>query len=179
VARLVVLLRGINLGATRRVAMADLRALLEGMGYEDVRTQGQSGNVALSAAEEPDAVRRAIERRLEEELGFAVDVVVRTADELAATLEADPLRDVATDGKRHMVLFFSSPPDPAPLAERSFAPEAYAVAGADVHAWCPDGVRNSPLLAALGAPGVAGDATVTARNWNTLLKLRALAEDAG
>src|SRR3954471_17142820 len=109
--RLVVLLRGINVGAHKRIKMADLRALLEARGYEDVETYLQSGNIVLSSRKQPATVQRDVERGISETLGHDVDVVVRTADQLDATVAADPFADVRDDHKRHQVVFLGGAPD--------------------------------------------------------------------
>src|SRR3712207_6467603 len=127
-ARLVALPRGINLGRSRRIAMADLRALLEDEGYEDVRTHLQSGNVVLRSDDPPERVAAAMERSLRNRFGMDVDVIVRTGNELAAVVAADPLGDLADDGARHVVAFLSSEPDPdalRALADEDFGPERF------------------------------------------------------
>ena len=73
-ARLVALLRGINLGRSRRVAMADLRELLEDLGYEDVRTHLQSGNAVLTTGDRPAVVAEAIAAGMAERFGMDVSV---------------------------------------------------------------------------------------------------------
>jgi uncharacterized protein (DUF1697 family) len=182
VARLVALLRGINLGRTRRVPMAELREMLEEMGYADVRTLLQSGNAVFTADEPPDDVARAIEAKIAKRFGFDVDVVVRTADELAAVVAASPLPDIATDGARYVVVFLPAEPDRAALAalaERDFAPERFEARGREVYAWCPNGLQKSPVIAALMDRLGSGTGTATVRNWNTVTKLAAMAgEDA-
>jgi uncharacterized protein (DUF1697 family) len=80
--RYIALLRGINLGPSRRMAMPRLRELLTEAGYEDVATYVQSGNVVLSAADPPDLVRERIEQLVEDEFGFHSDVVIRTREEI-------------------------------------------------------------------------------------------------
>jgi uncharacterized protein (DUF1697 family) len=176
VTRLVVLLRGINVGRHKRIAMPALRELLGELGYEDVRTHLQSGNALVSTEDPPDAVARAVEDRIRERLGFEVDVVVRTADELAAIVESDPLGDVAGDGAKRFVLFLSAPPDPGVVKElerRDFGAEAFAAGAREVYAWCPDGLMDSPLMKALNGAELAPVAT--ARNWNTVTRLLELA----
>lgn len=170
------LLRGINVGRHKRVAMATLRELLEGAGYDDVRTHGQSGNVVLGSEASPDDVRQNVEALIAERLGFAVDVVVRTREELDAALAADPLGEVATDPAKHLVVFLSAEPDPAAvraLEDEDFAPDAFAVRGRDVHLWCPDGVQDSRAAKALTGTRLAP--VGTARNWSTVTKLVELA----
>ena len=181
-AQLVALLRGINLGSARRVAMADLRAMLEDMGYEGVRTVLQSGNVVLTAGKGADAVGRAIEQRIHKEFGLDVDVMVRTAAELAAVVAADPLAGIATDGAKAVVIFLSAEPDAAAvteLAAEDFAPEEFRVRGRELYAWCPNGLQKSPLVKALTERLTPPSGSATARNWNTVLKLHALLDSAG
>jgi len=92
--RQIALLRGVNVGGKKKVAMAKLRALTEELGYRDVRTYVNSGNVVFSGRRRS---AKHLESALAEAFGFDVPVVLRTRDELAAVLEANPLRKVATD----------------------------------------------------------------------------------
>jgi uncharacterized protein (DUF1697 family) len=180
VTRLAVLLRGINVGRHKRIKMADLRALLEAAGYRDVRTLLQSGNVVLETDSEPEAAARDIERAIAERTGFDVDVVIRTPEELAEVVRADPLGDVRTDGARHFVVFCSTPPAPEVvqrLEAQDFGSERWTLLGRDLHLWCPDGVQDSPLMKA--ATDARAVHTATARNWNTVEKLLALAQAPG
>jgi uncharacterized protein (DUF1697 family) len=172
--RLVVLLRGINVGAHKRIKMADLRALLEARGYEDVETYLQSGNVLLTSRKQPATVQRDVERGISETLGHDVDVVVRTADQLDATVAADPFADVRGDHKRHHVVFLGGAPDKAQIEQletTDFSPERLVVREGELHAWCPDGVNDSPLMKALAKLRT----TATARNWRTVEALRDMA----
>jgi uncharacterized protein (DUF1697 family) len=166
-ARLVALLRGINLGSKRRVAMADLRALLSELGYEDVRTVLASGNVVFTG---PKAkAREKLEAALKERFEMDIDVVVRTMDELRAVVDADPFKDEADNPTRYFVVFCDVKPRVEQLAGEDFAPDKFAAGKREVYAWCPDGMQNSRLMKALGKPGLAG--TATARNWATVNKL--------
>lgn len=179
-APLAALLRGINLGRHRRVSMAALRELLEEMGYHEVRTQGQSGNVVLKSAEPAPDVARAIEKQLGKQLGLDVDVTVRSAEELAAVVAADPLGAVATDPARHLVAFLSTELDPASvrqLAEQDFSPEQFSVRGREIHLWCPNGVGDSRLSKALTDRRLGPAATV--RNWSTVTKVLAMLDGSG
>ena len=167
-ARLVALLRGINLGAKRRVAMADLRALLEEIGYTDVRTVLASGNAVITGPKS----RKKLEEALAERFDMKIDVVLRTMKELQAVVDADPFGDEVTNPTRYFVVFLDAPPAAAklkPLLEEDFAPDKLAANGSELYAWCPDGMQNSRLMKSLGKPGLAGTATV--RNWATVNKL--------
>lgn len=166
--RLVALLRGINLGAKRRVAMADLRALLEDLGYTDVRTVLASGNAVITGP----GSRETLETALAERFGMKIDVVLRTMQELQAVVDADPLRAEVTDPTRYFVVFLDAVPDAArlrALEQEDFAPDRLAAHGRELYVWCPDGMQGSRLMKELGKPGLAGTATV--RNWSTVNKL--------
>jgi len=166
-ARLVALLRGINLGAARRVPMADLRELMEELGYSDVRTVLQSGNVVFTGASK--AAKQTLEQALDDRYGFTVDVIVRTMDELRAIADHDPFKDEADDPKRYFVIFLHGKPALGGIDEEDWSPERLAVNGTELYAWCPDGMQGSRLMRALGKPGLAETATV--RNMNTVRKL--------
>ena len=172
-ARHVALLRGINVGRNKRIGMADLRAALEEAGFADVATLGASGNVVLSG----DASAATVERVIDERFGFDVAVVMRTPRELAAVVKRNPLGDVASEPRRHLVHFLSAKPDAAALRalkSASVEPERFAAHGRELYTWHPDGLQNSPL-AKLLADAKLG-VMVTNRNWNTVTKLLALAE---
>src|SRR3954468_23642588 len=94
VTRFALLLRGINVGRAHRIGMADLRDLLTTEGHRGVRTLLQSGTVVLDSEQPPDELARSVEQALERRFGFPVPTVVRTAEELAAVVEADPLGTV-------------------------------------------------------------------------------------
>lgn len=170
----VALLRGINVGRAKRVAMADLRALVSDLGYTDVRTLLNSGNVVFTAeADARDAAAR-IEEGLEARLGVPARVTVLSAAELATVLDENPFE--ADDPSRLLVSVLADPGDMSklePLLEADWAPEALALGSRAAYLLCPDGVAKSRLNEAVGK--VLGDG-VTARNWKTMAKLRALAE---
>ncbi len=171
----VALIRGINVGRAKRVAMADLRRLVADLGYHDVRTLLNSGNVLFtvgaSSRGEP-AVR--IERALGSELGVSARVTVLSAPELQAVVDGNPLVVAERDPSRLLVSVLTDPADRArllPLMRRRWAPEAVAVGERVCYLWCPGGILASPLGQAVGR--LLGDAT-TARNWATISKLHAL-----
>jgi uncharacterized protein (DUF1697 family) len=175
--RLVILLRGINVGGHKRISMADLRKLLEARGYADVRTYLQSGNVVLSTRRDPASVEADVATAIAETLGHDVAVVVRTAAELAELLAEDPFADVRDDHRFHQVVFLGGQPDAEAIeqfAAADFSPERLVVAPGVLHAWCPDGVNDSPLMKALTRVRT----TATARNWRTVEKLAAMASAA-
>jgi uncharacterized protein (DUF1697 family) len=169
-ARLVALLRGINLGAKRRVPMADLRSLMAELGYEDVRTVLQSGNVVFTGAKAK--AQATLETALAERYSFAVDVVLRTMDELRAVTDHDPFKDEADDLTRSFVVFLPGKPNAERLAElegEDWSPDRFHADGRELYAWCPEGMQGSRLMKALGKPGIAP--TATFRNMSTIRKL--------
>ena len=175
--RHIALLRGINVGPTRRVAMADPRALCERLGHEDVRTYVQSGNVVLTAEGSPPEIERELKKAIAAELGVETDVVVRTRDELADVIERNPLPDAVADPKRYQISFLSDAPEAAylrELEERDFAPEQWAASGREIYAWHTEGIQRAKLARALADKRLGVMATV--RNWNTVTKLLEMAD---
>jgi uncharacterized protein (DUF1697 family) len=173
----VLLLRGINLGPRRRIAMPELRELLTRAGYQDPRTYVQSGNVVLSSKEPPEQLARNSQRLISERFGFDVDVLVRTREELSQIVARNPLGGVATNPKRYQVSFLSAQPDPGlveALTALAAPAERFAAIGRELYAWHPDGVARSKLWAKLAGQGLG--VTATARNWTTVTTLLAMAE---
>lgn len=172
------LLRGVNVGKARKLAMDDLRALLEDLGCADVRTYLRSGNAVLrSPLDEPAELEERIEVALRERLGLPVRCLVRTGDEMRVVVAGNTLGDVATDGARMLALFLSAAPDPALLVEhdpRELDPDTVRLGDRVIYQWCPDGFMAAPAVGTFVERrlGVA----VTARNWNTVTGLAALLE---
>jgi uncharacterized protein (DUF1697 family) len=175
----ILLLRGINVGPNRRIAMPALREALASAGFEDVRTYVQSGNVVLSGVGAPASVGLSVERLVADRFGFDVDVIVRTGDELAEVVARDPLGDVAVDPKRYQVSFLDAEPHPDVIARmEGFAAngERMVAIGREVYAWHPAGVARSKLWARLAGDGLGVRATT--RNWTTVCTLLEMARDA-
>ena len=171
----VALLRGINVGRAKRVAMPDLRALVEGLGYGAVKTLLNSGNVvfAARASDRRDHGAR-IEKALRTELGLESRVTVIDAATVAHLVERNPLAAAARDPSRLLVAVFRDPSCAkklAPLAARDWSPGALAVGRGGAWLWCPEGLLDSP--AAIELARALGDA-VTTRNAATMAKLHAL-----
>jgi uncharacterized protein (DUF1697 family) len=177
--RQIALLRGINVGRAKRVAMADLRALVEGLGYTDVRTLLNSGNVVFTAPRgTPAQAATRIEKALAADLGVTARVTVLTAQELADAVAENPLLTVADNDSRLLVAVLNDPADRsklAPLTKQDWGPEVLAVGTRVAYLWCPDGVLASRVGEAINR---ALRDSVTARNWATVLKLQALTQGA-
>jgi len=171
----IALLRGINVGKAKRVSMAELRAMMESLGYREVRTLLNSGNVVFrSSKANEDAVTR-IEQALVKKLQVSSKVTVLTASELTTAVDENPLLKVATDPTRLLVAVLRDPADRKkllPLAKQDWGKGSLAVGARVAYLWCPNGILDCPVASAVNK--VLRDA-VTARNWATFLKLHALA----
>ncbi len=176
-ARSVALLRGVNVGGRRRVAMADLRGAFTAAGCRDVETSIQSGNVVFSpptTPRAPHALEAHLERQLRDDLDLDAAVLVRTADELGDVLAANPHPDAV--GTHLAVWFLRDDTAAAPLAAfdaAPFAPEALTVRGRHAYLYLPARQGRSKLAAALGR--LRPPVLVTARNLNSVRKLHELA----
>jgi len=176
--RQIVLLRGINIGPRNRIAMPELRKLLEAAGFDDVRTYVQSGNIVLSTRRKPDGTATACEKLIAAELGLEIPAVVRTRDELAEVVRRNPLAGVADDPKRYQVSFLAGKPAPQALeklAALAAAGERMEAIGREIYAWHPNGIARSKLWAGLAGKGLGVKAT--ARNWTTVTTLLEMADE--
>jgi uncharacterized protein (DUF1697 family) len=180
----VALLRGVNIGPHRRVAMADVRAALTAAGFGDVHTHLQSGNVVLESDLAGDELGGAVAAALSERLGLTTDVIVRSPQRIAHAIAADPFGDVATDPARHVLGFCRSAPAPDKIDEMERriaaqqsasvkpAGDRHAFAGDHFYLWCPNGISKSPYFK---VPWTALGVASTQRNWNTVTALLRLA----
>ncbi len=174
----VALLRGVNnIGRATRVSMSDLRALFEGLGFRDVRTLLNSGNVVFSAhaGRRVDVLAR-IEKALASKLELTSRVVLLSAKEVLSAVRENPFSRVATDPSHLLVVALRAPSDLGrlqPLLTERWAPEAFALGRHTAYLWCAKGVAKSPLHAAVDR--MLGQ-TGTARNITTMTKLKAMVE---
>ena len=176
--RQVALMRGVNVGRAKRVAMAELRALVEELGYSDVRTLLNSGNVVFTTPRAaPGNAAARIEKALAARLGVSARITVLTAAELAAMVAENPLGEIANDPSRLVVCVLANPADRSrlkPMLKLDWGKEALAIGTRVAYVWCPDGILASRVLEAVNR--MLGDA-VTTRNWATVTKLHALTQD--
>lgn len=171
----VAFLRGINVGRAKRIAMADLRAVVEGLGFTGVRSVLNSGNVVFRAADTTaqDAAA-AIEEALVRKLGVAARVFVLEQAELSAIVDGNPLLEVASDHARLIVFLLGDAAQRDRLAAldgRDWGCERLVLGERAAYVWCPEGMLDSTAATSLGK--LLGDGT-TSRNWNTLMKLHTL-----
>src|ERR1051325_1899240 len=179
VVKQVALLRGINnAGKGARVAMADLRELFEGLGFRDVRTLVNSGNVEFSVpARRRGNVLALIEKALASKLHLTTPVTVLTAEEVAAAVRDNPFSRIASNPSHLLVvvpLISSRLRRLQPLLEERWTPEAFALGSRVAYLWCARGVAKSPLWAAVER---ALERSGTARNIETMTRIMAAMEE--
>jgi uncharacterized protein (DUF1697 family) len=170
------LLRAVNVGGTKAVAMPALCKVLTGLGFTGVKSLLQSGNVVFTCKGSADA---ALETKLEaavaKSLGVQTAFFVRTAVEWEAIVAGNPYPDAARDDPSHLVVMaFKSTPaakDVAALQAAITGRETVIASGKVAYFVYPDGIGTSKLTNAVieRKLGLTG----TARNWNTVLKLAA------
>ncbi|MEU2789180.1 DUF1697 domain-containing protein [Streptomyces sp. NPDC007100] len=181
--RQIALLRGINVGGRNKFPMAQQRELFAALGHKDVTVLLQTGNIVFAdPGTPPEETARAIEARIADELGFPVPVLVRTRDELAAAIAANPFPQAEAEPKTLHVTFLSAEPaHVAPLESLeealdtgAYTPDRFRLVGRELYLWCPNGIGRSKLAEAVSRARLG--VTATARNWNTVTKLLALAD---
>lgn len=175
----IALIRGINVGGKHALPMATLRTLCEQLGWRDVATYIQSGNVVFRApARSLAPAAKRLEAAIEQAVGFRPGVVVRTLADLRRTIAANPFpAETSADPARVLVMFLAATPTAA--AKKAFNaltpnPERIALARDAVFIHFPNGIAGSKFQSAhvekaLKTPG-------TCRNWNSVLKVLAMAE---
>jgi uncharacterized protein (DUF1697 family) len=172
---MVALLRGINVGKAKRIAMADLRTMLESLGHTNVATLLNSGNALFSTNETNTAnVAQQIETAIMATFGFPSRTTVITASDVAQIIAEDTLSPITTNPSRYFVTILNNPTDRLilePLTHQSWEPEAFALGTRVAYCWCPNGVLDSQVLATIGRllPNA-----ITTRNWATMKKIQTL-----
>lgn len=176
----IALLRGINIGPHKRMKMEKLVASCAACGWANAKTYIQSGNVVLKAPKiSPDSLAKKLEAQIVADFGFSSDVIVRSQADLEQIVSANPLlklRDI--DRERLHVLFLSAPPAGDAvnkLQSLTLAPDQVRVAGREIYFYFPNGVSGSSLWK--HPPDKVVKVSGTMRNWNTVNKLREMAEE--
>lgn len=176
----IALLRGVNVGGKNKIKMAELRLHLESMGLNQVKTYIQSGNIVFESNDNEESLQKQIEKKIEEEFGFSVSVVLRTGMELESIVENCPFseKDVseakasAVGESLYVALLLESPPQETIERLNNYKNEyeTYKSENREIYLLFYNSIRNSKLsnqLQKLGTP-------VTIRNWKTLNKLNTL-----
>ncbi len=172
--RFVSLFRGINVGGQHSVRMDELKALYESLGFKDVVTYIQSGNVVFTGDDVDVAqLARRIEHSFAQKFGFSTKVIVRTSAELQDIIAHNPFRDqTQKEFKWVVVLFLATRPDSIALEnlQKSYdGPEEFYLIGQELFIYYPNGIGRSRLTVPLIDKKL--NTTGTGRNWNTILQL--------
>lgn len=162
----VALLRAVNVGGTGKLAMSELRAMCESIGFAKVRTYIASGNVVFESKLSEASVKTKLERCLEAYAGKQVGVMIRTGAELHAVLADNPFRSAAPN--RTVAIFLDAPPPADTLAGVSGQQmEEIALGKREIYVHYGEGMAHSKLKILAAKSG-------TARNMNTVAKLAEL-----
>ena len=172
------LLKGVNVGGNRKLPMAELRALVEGLGYGNVRTLLASGNVVFDAPGAAATIVASLAAALVDS-GCKTDILLRDLAEIDAVIAANPFPGAAADHPSHLLVVFHRDPFPAGLIDKVAdiytGPEHLHAEGRELFVDYPENIGESKLdraMAKLKFPAIA-----TGRNWNTVNKLRAMLAD--
>ncbi|MHB9858229.1 DUF1697 domain-containing protein [Streptomyces sp. YIM S03343] len=173
-----VLLRGINVGGKKKLPMARLRSLMEGLGHTGVSTYLQSGQAAFTADHgDEDSLAAELTESIEQEFGFTVDALVRDHAYLAAVVAACPFPAAELEAKQLHVTYFSAQVDEERFAEvdrPAFLPEEFRLGDRALYLYAPGGLGRSKLAEYLSRPRLNKGLIATTRNWNTVVKLAEL-----
>ena len=175
------MLRGINVGGHKRIKMDQLRVSFEALGFEQVKTYIQSGNVVFKAAKSSTSqLSKRIEERILKDFGFPVSVISRTADEMEKTIANNPfLKERGTDSEKLHVMFLSDAPAPAALkklADLTAAPDQLRCLAREIYFYFPNGVSQSVLMKSPVDRILA--VITTTRNWRTVNSLHQMCQES-
>jgi uncharacterized protein (DUF1697 family) len=168
----IVILRGINVGGKRKILMADLKSLCEKLGWKDVRTYIQSGNISFLSENENEDLENELSKEILEKYGFDVPVIVRNIEELQTSIENNPFYDAAADIKKLHLTFLKEKPleeDLKQIKAHSFEPDKFVIENQDVFIYCEGKYHESKLTNNFFEKKLKVEATT--RNWKTVLKL--------
>ena len=176
------MLRGINVGGHNQIKMTALRELFEALGFEQVQTYIQSGNVVFKAGRISTLqVSKKVEDRITKAFGFRVPVVTRTSAKMGSVSENNPfLKKKDIDPTKLHVTFLSEAPAPDALKKLEAlpaGPDQFRSSGREIYLYCPNGYGNTKLSNNAIEKVLAVSATT--RNWNTVNKLYEMSLECG
>ncbi|OKL50307.1 DUF1697 domain-containing protein [Boudabousia marimammalium] len=168
----IAILRGINLGATRKILMQDLRSLCEGLGWTEVRTYIQSGNIIFTSHDELSDLEDTLEQAILEKYGFEVPVIVRDAAEFTESCSRNPLLELTDDHGHLYLTTLKTEPDQENIAEVLAADtgdDRLAIAGRYIFVYAKGSYHQTKLTNTFFERKLK--VACTTRNWKTTLKL--------
>ena len=176
---LIALLRGVNVGGNKRLSMAELRAFIEALGFTRVQTLLQSGNLVFRSdgLRDDSALEFILETEAAKRLGLQTTFILRTPSDWAEVIDRNPFPEAAAKDPSHLLVMFFREPPPAEAVEflhtTAVGVERIQPDGRQMYGVFPAGIADSKLANALMSPRVGRRAS--GRNWNTVVKLGALA----
>jgi uncharacterized protein (DUF1697 family) len=172
------LLRGINVGGQKRIAMADLVQLCTSLGFDNVRTYLQSGNVLFESQDrDPGRLSSKISENISAKFGFSVKVILRTSDELRRIILANPFAKEGLDADKYHVTFLSDIPSEefqGSGMKGKDSPDRYVIIGCEIYLFCPNGYGRTKFSNTFFEKKLGVFATT--RNWKTVNTLAEMAE---
>ncbi|MBW2960899.1 DUF1697 domain-containing protein [Mesonia aestuariivivens] len=174
----IALLRGINVGGKRKLKMADLRESVLKIGFTEVSTYIQSGNLFFTSEEKSSAIlEEKLTQHLLEEYTYEIPVIIRTAEEIEKTITENPFPEAEDFKQLHLIFLKEKSTKEAVenFKELKFSTEEFKVENQHLYVNYIDGVRNSKLSTTLIEKKL--NTKATARNWKTTLKISSLLKD--
>lgn len=173
--RYIAMLRGINVGANRKVPMADLKNLCAKLGLLNVQTYIQSGNLIFELAKPQSisALEESLHQAISETFGFDIPVIVRTSEEMEKSCSTNPFLKEKDADIEKLYLTFLKETTPSELIEKikdfQYLPDRYEIIGNDVFVYCPNGYGRTKITNDFFEKKLKVAATT--RNWKTVMKL--------
>lgn len=173
----IAILRGINVGGKRKIRMRDLKSLCENLGWKDVETYIQSGNLIFSSDDQNSELEETLELEIQKFYGFDVPVIVRNSKELQTSIANNPFIDTGGEINQLHLTFLKDRPIDEKVEQiwiHSYAPDKFKIVGKDVFIFCAGKYHKSKLTNNFFERKLNTGATT--RNWKTVLKLAEMIE---
>lgn len=175
--RKIAILRGINVGGKRKILMADLKTLCEKLGFKNVKTYIQSGNLIFTSDKLNSELEKKLEKAITDKFGFDVPVIVRSSEELQISIDKNPFFDADTDVDRLHLTFLKEKPteeNKETILTYNSEPDKFKIDGRNVFIFCTGKYHQSKLTNDFFEKKLHTGATT--RNWKTVLKLNELSK---
>ena len=175
----IAILRGINVSGHKMIKMEALRAMFETLKFKNTKTYIQSGNVVFQSKEtNVDKIRSMIVKKIEEEFGFKVPVIIKGLDEIKTVLINNPfINKRKEDNTKLHVTFLSGEPDPQAITAikgEQYAADEFILSGRNIYLYCPGGYGNTKLSNNFFENKLK--VVATTRNWKTINELALIGE---
>ncbi|MGB5653915.1 MAG: DUF1697 domain-containing protein [Robiginitalea sp.] len=173
----IAILRGINVGGKRKILMADLKALCQNLGWANVVTYIQSGNLIFDSKKQNPELEQTLEKAISYNYGFDVPVIIRNANELQTSIGRNSFFDKDADITQLHLTFLKENPTSENVEKTktyNFEPDRFEIVEKDVFICCAGKYHQSKLTNNFFEKKLKVGATT--RNWKTVLKLQELSK---